>query len=438
MRAESGGPLVLGAFIVVAVAACIPEDPLAMDPPRDCSLEGQMTWVDEVFTRFYLWNEQYVVPDHDEFDDIVDYVRAARLDEYDRWSRATLESVSDALYQEGKFVGFGFSTRTDPQGRLRLSDVVVDSPAWQVGMRRGHEILSINEHPVDVIESEDLWNEVYGPNEPGVSAEFEFREPGGDTIAASLAKDWVQTITVPVVESFESSSGAVGYVHFNRFLDPSFDELDEAFAELGDADVRHLVLDFRYNSGGLIDVARFLINLVVGHAAAGEVSYEMRYNDDYSSENVTRTIEAVNNSLDVDSVVILTSLTTKSSAELVMIALEPWVDVTVVGTTTGGKPVGMKNYDFCDYVLAPIMFRFVNAAGKTDYFEGLPPDCEADDDFEHQLGDPEEGLLAAGLGVIEHGDCPAPDAAGDPLGSLAPTIHGMPGDGFRVDEIGWW
>ena len=43
--------------------------------------------------------------------------------------------------------------------------------------------------------------------------------------------------------------------------------------------------------------------------------------------------------------------------------------------------------------------------GMTDQTDGLPADCAADDDLFHQLGDPEEGMLAAGLAYLGAGDC---------------------------------
>ncbi len=48
-------------------------------------------------------------------------------------------------------------------------------------------------------------------------------------------------------------------------------------------------------------------------------------------------------------------------------------------------------------------FSMVNADGHGDYFAGLPADCQAGDDIEHDLGDVAEASLAEALGFIRTG-----------------------------------
>ena len=59
-------------------------------------------------------------------------------------------------------------------------------------------------------------------------------------------------------------------------------------------------------------------------------------------------------------------------------SLAPYADVWVVGANTFGKPVGQIGIPFCeDRILRPTSFRTKNAAGFSDYFDGLPVDCPA-------------------------------------------------------------
>ena len=72
--------------------------------------------------------------------------------------------------------------------------------------------------------------------------------------------------------SYEVDGRRVGYLFFRNFVRPSVAALDEAFASLREAGVSELVLDLRYNGGGLVDVAVHLASLIGGALTAGSPS----------------------------------------------------------------------------------------------------------------------------------------------------------------------
>jgi C-terminal processing protease CtpA/Prc len=65
-------------------------------------------------------------------------------------------------------------------------------------------------------------------------------------------------------------AGQIGYVFFRNFVQPSIAALDAAFDELNAAGVTELVLDLRYNGGGLVSVAQHLASLIGGVRTAGQ------------------------------------------------------------------------------------------------------------------------------------------------------------------------
>ena len=71
----------------------------------------------------------------------------------------------------------------------------------------------------------------------------------------------------------------MGYLFFRNFVRPSTAALDEAFAALGRAGATELVLDLRYNGGGLVDVAVHLASLIGGTTLRDQVFAESRHND---------------------------------------------------------------------------------------------------------------------------------------------------------------
>jgi carboxyl-terminal processing protease len=174
--------------------------------------------------------------------------------------------------------------------------------------------------------------------------------------------------------------------------------------------------------------------------------YTFQYNANYSNENKSTKINKLSNSIGSDRIIVLTSSRTLSASELVINALFPYADVTLIGSATGGKPVGSKSFEFCEKLLFPITFRLVNASGNTDYFEGLEADCWAEDDLFHQIGDPEEGMLAAALAYAIDGTCASPPPEEMPdVGELGIAAKWPDAVGERVlpfederDEIDAW
>ena len=93
--------------------------------------------------------------------------------------------------------------------------------------------------------------------------------------------------TVSLTRTFSVDGRTVGYLMFRNFVQPSYAALDDAFAALKDAGITELVIDLRYNGGGLVDVATHLAGLVGGPVTDGRVFGEFRHNDKNSRLNDT-------------------------------------------------------------------------------------------------------------------------------------------------------
>jgi len=105
----------------------------------------------------------------------------------------------------------------------------------------------------------------------------------------------------------------------------------------------------------------------------------------------------------------------------------------VVGDTTYGKPVGQYGFDFCEKTIFPVAFETRNARGEGDYYTGIPADCAAGDDLDHELGDPDEASLNEALEFLRTGSCTlAASAALSAHGVREARIgKGQPQDGWR-------
>ncbi len=79
--------------------------------------------------------------------------------------------------------------------------------------------------------------------------------------------------------------------------------------------------------------------------------------------------------------------------------------VDLIGGTICGKPYGFFAADNCNTTYFAIQFHGVNDVGFGDYTDGFAPTCPVADDFNHQLGDPAEGLLSVAIGYRATGTC---------------------------------
>jgi C-terminal processing protease CtpA/Prc len=119
------------------------------------------------------------------------------------------------------------------------------------------------------------------------------------------------------------------------------------------------------------------------------------------------------NTLNMKRVYFLVSDNTASASELLINGLRPLMDVKVIGINTNGKYTGsttIKDYDESGNVnpnhkwaMQPIIVKYTNSIGVSDYIDGLDPDIRAEEDFAALLpfGDPNEDLLKIALAHIK-------------------------------------
>ena len=101
--------------------------------------------------------------------------------------------------------------------------------------------------------------------------------------------------TIPTVSHlslYEIDGRRVGYLFFRNFVTPSMDALTDAFTALRGEGVTELVLDLRYNGGGLVSVARHLASLIGGTRTEGQVLAEYFHNERNAFRNEVTRFEA--------------------------------------------------------------------------------------------------------------------------------------------------
>ncbi len=427
--------LTLALGLPLCLAACGGDSPTNSSTATSavaCSSVGQNTFVRDTLQDIYFWYRNLSNADPTRYSSPEAYLEAVRyrpLD--DTFSYINSKAADTAFFSESQFIGLGISTIQTSATEVRLSQAFPASPASEAGLDRGDYLLVINGKTVpDLIRTGEI-NTIFGPSEIGVRVDLTWRRRAGGEMSATLTKRAVTIPTVSDTRFFTQGGQRVGYVHFRNFVQPSTAALNTAFSALLDRGANELVLDLRYNGGGLVSVAQHLGGLIGGVRTNGQVFVEFFHNDKNQNRNSVLRFADPPQALDLARVAIITTRASASASEAMVNSLRPFIGVQVVGNTTYGKPVGQYGFDFCDKVLYPVAFQVRNARGQGDYFGGIPADCAAGDDLDHALGDTAEASLAEALSFLRSGRCTAGAAA-------AARAHSLRESQFRpVPRDGW-
>lgn len=400
-------------LVSLLIAGCFDSDDNSGTDNNDttgfefCGEEYQKDYVYSTMEDWYYWYD--LMPDIDPQDysspeAVLDAVRYTTLDS--TFSYIISQEAEAAFFNNAAYVGFGFSTVIVNGDELFLREVFAGGPADQSGLLRGDRIVEIDGVAVSDLIAAGTLNSAYGPNEVGVTRSLLIEDPDTlDREEIPVTKDEVEIPVVSAVEILKDGSGNdVGYLFFRSFNNAAYDALDDAFAQFADAGVTRVILDLRYNGGGLLAVAEHLAGLLGGDIAPDSVLTTLTFNDKRQSNNVTLRIEDVENAIGVTDLVVITTEASASASEMIIKGLEPYITVRTVGSATFGKPVGQSGFEYCDDVLRPVTFETLNANGEGGYYEGIAAYCDADDDLFRQLGDAREDSIAEALTLIETGN----------------------------------
>lgn len=404
-------------------------------------------WQDEVGTladdRFGTYNELYDFLNSAGSSE--ELFREDLLSPTDRFSWI----VDDYIALENSFQGISTSFGYD-FGLLRESAgstnifgyvryVVQGGPADLAGLKRGVLFNQVN----GVQLTEANFEEVLFESSSYIITLAEIQEDAIVSTEETVSLTAIELIENPIFLNEVITDGGVkvGYLVYNQFVNnnETHRELNRVFGEFKAEGINDLILDLRYNPGGSVTTTRILGSMIFGAASAsddlGTIVYNQKLSPFFNSplrfletlpildeNNDVIGQEVMNRLNNLNRIFILTSGRSASASELLIVGLDPFMDVTTIGTTTVGKNEGsLTLYDsksslFLDrasedinkahiYAIQPIVSKLANSEGFTDYSNGLEPDIEVDErnflEDLRPLGDLNEPLLAEALAVIK-------------------------------------
>ncbi len=363
--------------------------------PKSCSLKDKNQFVYDVLKDSYLWSDKV-----GDLDISLESNESMFLDHFlykkkDRFSFLLKRQTYDQVFTQGNARDFGFlsALAQDSQGAYiyKVTYVYRDSPAFMQGIHRADTILT----------AKDI---------NATATTFRIANSAGEIRDVILEETAYHVKNISHTSILSVGDKKVGYFLFYSFIGPDLiKNLDSTFDYFSNHHIDDLVIDLRYNGGGLLDVARYLGSLVGGKRVQGHIFERISFNKKYQAKNYNNYFPKIaRRDLNLHRVFILTTYSTASASEALINSLrasENHIQVITVGQASYGKPFGMHTISYCDRVLVPIHFVGKNSDGYGDYTAGILPTCEANDSIDYDFANPEESLLKETLYYLKNGHC---------------------------------
>ncbi|MCF3107755.1 PDZ domain-containing protein [Niabella sp. CC-SYL272] len=342
--------------------------------------------------------------------------------------------------------------------------VTKGSPAYQAGLRRGDIISRINGNSWRLETDQSRINAAFNASSITVTVYNPATASGRDV---AVQKTLYTFNPVFRDTTLDIGGKKIGYIAFQSFTDLGNAQpaLDDAFGRFGN--ITDIVVDLRYNGGGLVKTAAYLGNLLAPANANNQVLFAEYYNQimqnrqatllknqqvydannvlkgytyfdvDYSvAENTTFINKKgpFNSNSTIKNLYFIVSSATASASELLINSLKPYFDnVYLIGAVfsdngkkTYGKPVGFFEIRLGNYSVYMANFETknknqINGSQTGSYYDGLSTNLQVLDDLRYDFGNPNEACFKYAIRKITGNDNYTPT-----LLSMARTTETQP------------
>lgn len=286
-----------------------------------------------VYKKLKLFNEVLFKLQENYVDDVdieilIDAAIAGMLDETDPHTTYFTPDEFERFNSntKGEFGGLGISI--DKKGDyITVVSPIEGTPAYNMGILSGDKIVSVDGENVVGISTDEVIKKmrgekgtkvIIGIERPGVEEELEFE----------IIRDIIKIDSIPY--AFKLDNG-IGYIRIRQFNANTTKELRDKLDELEEEGIRGLLIDLRFNPGGLLREAVDTVNEFIGKGKRvvftkgktpqANLEYKTRYN-------------RIRNGYPV---VVLINEASASAAEIFSGSLQDWDKGLVVGKTSFGK-----------------------------------------------------------------------------------------------------
>ena len=273
----------------------------------------------------------------------------------------------------GQYYGIGAGLSQDKDTMVvTVTKIYEGTPSEEAGLLKDDVIISVDDTDATSLELTELVRQIRG--EEGTTVHLEVYRPStGESLSFDVER---RDITLPSV-SHKMLQDRIGYIYIDSFESETATQFEEAVSDLEKQGMEALVLDVRYNPGGLVtSVVKILDDIL----PEGVVVYTEDKNGDrqnYTSSGDTH--------LDYPMAVLING-DSASAAEILAGAIKDYEYGTLIGTTTYGKGIVQTNFPLEDGDAVKLTTaKYFTPNGNYIHGVGIEPDIE----LEYEYLDPE-------------------------------------------------
>jgi carboxyl-terminal processing protease len=261
-----------------------------------------------------------------------------------------------------------------------------DSPGFRAGIMTGDRIIRVDGKNVEkATPLGEVVRQLRG--EPGTQVTVTIqRQSTNEEKTFTLKRAIIQMDMVKDIngkKEFPVDENRIGYVRINEFGDRTSDELEAALRKLKGEGMKALILDLRWNPGGLLDQA---VEVSEKFLPRGQLIVSTEGRD--PRENSMRRAAGHGDELNGEYIVVLVNLGSASAAEIVTGCLQDLHRAVVVGQKTFGKGSVQSIFPLEDgSALKLTVAKYYTPSHKVIHEHGIQPDIIV------PMTDEEEGAL---------------------------------------------
>lgn len=243
---------------------------------------------------------------------------------------------------DGQFVGVGIQITLNDLKELTVVAPISSTPAWKAGVRPGDIIRQVDGEPTTGISLNQAVDRITGPLGSEVVLGIE-REGEATLLQMTMnrapipiyaTKGWARTGAGEMDWDWMiDADNGIGYIRLTQFNNRATTEIREAMRTMEKQGLRGLILDMRYNPGGLLTEAVGVSNLFL---TEGMIVGQ----EDNQGNLLPNTVERARRSGTVAAdlpLVVLINEGSASASEIVAGALQDYDRAVVVGERSFGK-----------------------------------------------------------------------------------------------------
>ena len=255
---------------------------------------------------------------------------------------------------KGSFGGIGvlFEVIEDT---IRVVSVIPDGPSDKVGIVAGDRIVGIDDSSAIGLTSRGVQKNLKGKIGTKVDVQVKrprAREPFDFTITRGR-------IPLYTIDASYMVDEVTGYVRIDRFAMTTYREFKEHTDELRQQGMQRLIIDLRFNGGGIMESAEKIADeLIEGNKT---IVYTKGRNPQF--DKIVRSTEG--GTLEDQSVIVLVNEYSASASEIVAGALQDHDRALIVGRRTFGKGLVQSQFQLPDKsVLQMTISRYYTPSGR--------------------------------------------------------------------------